>query len=193
VPYFGLGPDGSAQGGLHFASFQASLRQFEVVFAEWISDPNFPNANTGIDQLFARGLVTIERAGFFFVPPADSRFLAAGAFDAQRPEPVPRSSGRLLVRKRAVDQNGSPIGADLDAVGFQVFKPDGTALGDMFETNSAGHATSGNLPVRQDLVLREVRAPDRFEPSPEIPFRLERRRQVQEVVNRLRPSDNPYG
>jgi deferrochelatase/peroxidase EfeB len=193
VPYFGLGPDGSAQGGLHFASFQASLRQFEVVFAEWISDPNFPAANTGVDQLFARGLVTVERAGFFFVPPADSRFLGAGAFDAPRQEPAPRNSGRLLVRKRAVDQSGAPIRADLDAVGFQVFKPDGTAVGDVFETNSAGHATSGDLPVRQDLILREVRAPDRFEPSPDTSFRLERRRQVQEVVNRLRTSANPYG
>jgi deferrochelatase/peroxidase EfeB len=193
VPYFGLGPDGSAQGGLHFASFQASLRQFEVVFAEWISDPNFPTANTGIDQLFGRRLVAIERAGFFFIPPADQRFLGAGAFDPPRPDPRPRTFGRLLVRKRAVDQSGSPIRADLDAVGFQVLRPDGTALGAEFETNSAGHTTSGDLPVREDLILREVRFPDRFEPSPDIPFRLERRREVQEVVNRLRPNANPYG
>lgn len=193
VPYFGLGADGSAQGGLQFASFQASLRQFDVVFNEWINDPNFPSANAGVDQLFARGLAAIERAGFFFIVPADRRFLGAGAFDPPRAEPRPRSTGRLLVRKRAVDQSGNPIRADLDAIGFQVFKPDGSAVGEEFETNSAGHATSGDLPVRQDLILREVRTPDRFEPSTDVSFRLERRRRVQEVINRLRANANPYG
>lgn len=194
VPYLDLGADGSAQGGLHFASFQASLRQFEVVFGEWIGDPNFPAAGVGVDQLFARNLAIVERAGFFFVPPADARFVGAGAFDPPRPEPRPRNVGRVLVRKRAVDPSGAPIKADLDAIGFQVFQADGTTpVGAEFETNSAGHATSPDLPVRVDLILREVRVPERFEGSADVAFRLERRRQVLEVVNRLRPAANPYG
>ena len=84
VPYFGLGPDGSPLGGLQFVSFQASLDQFDVIYNEWISDEDFPKPNTGVDRLLGRGLVTIERAAFFFVPPRDDRFPGAGAFDPPR-------------------------------------------------------------------------------------------------------------
>lgn len=127
------------------------------------------------------------------VPPADSRFLGAGAFDAARPDPRPRDDGRLIVRKRVVDQSGSPIHADVDAIAFQVFRPDGAAVGEEFETNSGGHAMSGDLPVREDLILRELRPSGRFEPLPDQPFRLEQKSQVLEVTNRLRQETSPYG
>lgn len=193
VPYLTLNADGSADGGLQFVSFQASLDQFEVVFGRWMNNPGFLTAGAGADRLFAEGLASVQRAGFFFVPPHDARFIGARMFDVPRPEPRPRATGRLIVRKRVIDSNGAPALVDLAGIQFQVVRADDQSLvGGVFETNPGGVAISPDLPVRTQLVLRETGFPPNLEPSAEVPFTLEHRREAIEVTNRVRQV-GPYG
>jgi Dyp-type peroxidase family len=193
VPYLSLDADGRPNAGLHFVSFQASPDQFEVVLERWMLNPRFPTDGTGPDLLFGSGLVSLERGGMFFVPPHDRRYVGAPLFDSPRHEPRPRRSGRLVVRKRAVDANGQPALVELGGFRFQVLRADDRSLvGEAFETNPAGRATSPDLPVRTPLLLTETFAPLPVEPLAEIPFVVERRRQPLEVVNRLR-QPGPYG
>lgn len=64
LPFIEAGPAGELRVGLQFASFQASLDQFRVVFNRWMMNPLFPPGGPGaVDDLFARGLITIERWG----------------------------------------------------------------------------------------------------------------------------------
>jgi Dyp-type peroxidase family len=192
VPYFDLDPNGGPNGGLHFASFQCSLRNFDVIFNEWMRGAHFPRQNAGVDRLISQGLISFELGGVFFVPAHDADFIGAAAFEPPRPDPRPRTQGRVLVRKRAVDAAGNPVRADLDGVVFQIIHPDGTPVGSTFVTNSAGHATSEYLPINEDYLLREVTVPPHLEALGDVPFRLERRQQVVEVKDRLRP-ESPYG
>lgn len=193
VPYLTLDADGRPNAGLHFVSFQASPDQFEVVLQRWMLNPRFPADGTGPDLLFGSGLVSLERGGLFFVPPHDRRFPGAPLFDPPRREPRPRRSGRLVVRKRAVDANGQPALVELGGFRFQVLRADDRSpVGESFETNVAGRATSPDVPVRTPLLLTEIFAPLPVEPLAEIPFVIERRRQPLEVVNRLR-QPGPYG
>lgn len=193
VPYLTLDTDGRTNAGLHFVSFQASPDQFEVVLQRWMLNPRFPIDGAGADLLFGNGTVSLERGGLFFVPPHDRRFLGAKLFDPPRPEPRPRRVGRLVVRKRAVDASGQPALVDLAGFRFQVQRADDRSpVGDVFETNPAGRATSPDLPARTPLLLTEVFSPFPVEAVAEVPFTLERRRQPLEVVNRLQQV-GPYG
>lgn len=193
VPYLTLDPDGRPNAGLHFVSFQGSPDQFEVVLQRWMQNPHFPSEGAGADLLFESGMVSLERGGLFFVPPDDRRFLGARLFDPPRREPRPRNTGRLVVRKRAVDSSGQPALVDLAGFRFQVLNAaDRAPVGEAFETNPAGRAFSPDLPARTPLLLTEIFQPFPVEPSPEIPFTIERRHQSQEVINRAR-QDGPYG
>jgi Dyp-type peroxidase family len=195
VPFLELNVDGSRRAGLHFVSFQYSLDVFNTIFNVWMLNDNFPVAGAGRDRLFAADppLVRVRRAGFFFVAPHDERFIGAGMFDEPPADPVPRRVGRLFVRKRAFDANGLPVLVELSGIKFQVVREDDrSAAGEPFVTDSAGHALSPDLPVRTRLVLQEVEAPPNLEPSPDLPFVLERRRQVVEVANHVRQV-GPYG
>jgi hypothetical protein len=187
VPFLGLNPDGTREGGLQFVSFQADLENFDTVLQRWMLNPDFPQAGSGIDRLFGEGLVSVQRSGFFFVPPFHPDYIGAGVFEEAPPEPRPRDQGRLIVRKRAFDQAGAPAMVNLAGVWFQVFRA-GTdeAIGDRFKTNPAGHTISPDLPVRTPLTLREVETLPSLEPSGPIDFTLERRRDVVEVSNRVR-------
>ncbi len=187
VPYLGLRDDGAMEGGLQFVSFQSSIDSFDVVLRHWALQPEFPRPSSGPDALFGRGLVTIQKAGVYFAAPRDSRFIGAGMFDAPRHEPVPRRQGRLVIRKSAVDGNGALMLGELAGVGFQVIRVDNNEpIGGIFFTDAAGHAVSPDLPVRTGLVLREVQTPPHFEPQPDVPFQLQRRREVLRVINRAR-------
>ena len=105
----------------------------------------------------------------------------------------PRRSGRLVVCKRAVDDNGQPALVELGGFRFQVLRADDRSpVGETFETNVAGRATSPDRPARTPLLLIEIFAPVPVEPLAEIPFVIERRLQPLEVVNRLRQA-GPYG
>src|SRR5206468_610976 len=81
LPFVEAGPDGVLRAGLQFASFQASLGQFRVVFNRWMMNPNFPQPAPGrADDLFSQGHVSIEKWGFFFVPPDTDEPIGAVMF-----------------------------------------------------------------------------------------------------------------
>jgi Dyp-type peroxidase family len=193
IPYLGLSVEGAPEAGLHFVSFQATPEQFDTIFGTWMLNADFPAPGVGQDALFNDGLVAILRGGLYFVPPYDARFLGAAIFDPPKPLVRPHDVGRVIVRKRAVDEQGSKVRADLARCVFQVFDAAGaTPVDEPFRTDSAGHAISGDVPVRQPLVLREIEAPPHLQASPDVSFTLQKRRDVIEVSNVLKPG-TAYG
>lgn len=121
------------------------------------------------------------------MPPQGADFIGDGAFDPPVPERRARAFGRVFVRKKVEDARGLPVVTDLRGVSFHALRADDRSpVGDVFETDSQGHALSGDLPVDTDLVLVEVSAPSNLEPAGEIAFRVERHREVQEITNRVR-------
>jgi len=195
VPYFTLGAAGAPDAGLQFVSFQASLDALDVILNRWMRNPDFPARGTGADRLFVENLVSVQKAGFYFVPPHDNRFIAAGLFDPQRPDPRPRRHGRILVRKRLLDPNGAPVLADLGGAGFQVLEQaTANPVGEVFFTDPRGHASSPEVPVRTPLLLREVQPLPNVQPPADIPVTVERRRELVAVENRTsEPGPVPYG
>lgn len=98
LPYYEVGDDGRLRQGLQFASFQASLGQFDVVFNRWMSNPAFPRGGPNQqDRFLAQGLIKVLRHGFYFIPPetdlpADRRGLLCRG--AQDKDPEDRSRRR---------------------------------------------------------------------------------------------------
>lgn len=192
LPFAEAGPDGTLHVGLQFVSFQASLDQFRVVFNRWMMNPNFPQPSPGrADDLISQGLITIERWGFYFVPPDTDDPIGTLMF---KPRPVPRKpkTGRVAVRKKVLDENGQETMSDLSGFRFRVLAADGQPVGGEFETDSAGHALSNEIPVDTDFTLEELAPPAPFLPFPAIPFRLKSRRAVIGVENRVPPGGGGY-
>jgi hypothetical protein len=166
-----------------------------------MSNDAFPLAGTGVDALLGPGgggqpLVTIHKAGFYFVPPADREFIGACLFKPSPPPPHPRGDGRIVLRKTAVDANDQPIKAELGGAGFQVFRVDnGEAVTEVFTTDSAGHATSPEtIPLNVPVVVREVQPPGpntalREEPQ----LTLTQKAQRVDVVNKVTSPGPGYG
>lgn len=187
MPYFSLDPDGRPNAGLQFVSFQRSLDYFEVIFQRWMLNPNFPSQGVGTDHLFASGTVTIEKAGFYFVPPSDSRFVGAPIFDPARAQRRSRrTTGRLRIRKRILDPSGTPALVDLAGIGFQVLAAaDRSPIGEVFRTDSAGHATSPELPLNSPFILVEVEPPPGASPPAETQLQLDRPSVLVRLDNQL--------
>jgi Dyp-type peroxidase family len=186
VPY-AEARNGALETGLQFVSFQASLDAFDTILNAWMLNPDFPEPGVGRDQLMEREFAEVRFGGFFFVPAHHPEFIGAAMFEEPKPEPRPRSVGRLFVRKRAEDAPGHRVPADLRGVAFQVLRAsDRTPVGNTFVTDSQGHALSDDLPVREPLLLQEVLAPANLQPAGELAFDLQSHRQVLEVVNQLR-------
>lgn len=183
LPYVEAGADGTLRAGLHFASFQASLDQFRVVFNRWMMNPNFPQPSPGrTDDLFSQGHVTVERWGFFFVPPDTDDPVGTVMF---KPAPKPRrpKHGRVAVRKRVLEASGVESMVDLAAFRFRVTDAKGAQIGGEFATDSAGHALSDDLPVDVDLLLEELAPPPGVQAPAPLPFRLMSAREVVRVDN----------
>lgn len=177
------GVDGVLRAGLHFAPFQASLDQFRVVFNRWMMNPNFPQPAPGrADDLFSQGHVTVERFGFFFVPPDTDEPVGTIMF---KPPPKPRKPkvGRVAVRKRVLEQNGTESMVDLANFRFRVLDATGAQVCAEFVTDSAGHALSDELAVDADYTLEEIGVPASLQPPAPIAFRLESAREVIRVDN----------
>ena len=141
---------------------------------------HFPQPHTGADLLFAHGFASLLKGGLYFVPPHDpDRFFAAGVFDPIAPPRGPGRTGRIAVRKRVTDQNGTPQLAELAGAGFQARNAsDNQPIGDIFFTDSAGHALSPELPTRTPLIVAEVQLPPSQQAlTPEQPITIEHRRQ----------------
>lgn len=71
-PFFeGLCKPGEASNGLHFLAFMDSIgHQFEHVVNMWQMNENFPVPDTGIDAMYARGVLSTVDGGYYFCPPA---------------------------------------------------------------------------------------------------------------------------
>ncbi len=192
LPFVEAGDDGVLRAGLQFASFQASLDQFRVVFNRWMMNPNFPQPAPGrTDDLFSQGHVTVERWGFFFVPPDTNEPVGTVMF---KPAPKPRKPkfGRVAVRKRVLEATGAEAMVDLANFRFRVVDISGTQVGAEFVTNSAGHALSDELPVDTDYSLEELAPPAGVQGPAPIPFRLEAAREVIRVDNAILPGGGGY-
>jgi deferrochelatase/peroxidase EfeB len=192
VPYLTLLTDGSLDAGLQFVSFQDSVDDFLVILRRWMNNPAFPAPGAGPDALFTSGLATLVQGGLYFMPPPDRRFIGAQIFDP--PQPAPSEAGRIVLRKRAVDQNGQQVLAELGGIRFQVFNQGGNAIGEPFETDSAGHAVSADLPLNEPLLLRELLPPpSNFQPLPDVEVTLTRRRHLVRVNNVVIAPGAGYG
>ena len=179
---------GVVTAGLQFVSFQGSLDDFETMLQRWMLAKDFKTAGAGVDLLFADGLVTVEKVGFFFAPPADPRFLGARFFDAPQPR---RGKGRIFVRKKLIDANGAKVDGQLDGAVFQALRKDtGALLGPTFTTESSGHALSPEVPIGVPLLVREVQPLAGATAAPDAEITLDAPRGVVEIRNVI-PAPNP--
>lgn len=190
LPFVEAGPDGNLRVGMHFVSFQASLDQFRVVFDRWMMNPDFPHQGAGQDVLFAGGFVTIERWGFFFVPPHTDDPIGAVMFQPKPRKEKPKT-GRVAVRKRVLDQNSTELMVDLAGFRFRVLDVNGQQVGGEFQTDAAGHGLSDELPTDAAYKLEELPPPAPFTPQPPLDFVLQSAREVVRVDNRL-PAGSSY-
>ncbi|HEY4451332.1 MAG TPA: Dyp-type peroxidase [Solirubrobacteraceae bacterium] len=181
VPYLTLNPDGTQDAGLQFVSFQRSLEEFAAIFTRWVTNPNFPHEGAGPDALLASEMITIEKAGFFFSPPRDRRFVGASIFDASPPDPC--AFGRIVVQKQLVDENNAPVLAELGNIEFQALQ-EGQPVGTTFTTDSTGRAISPPVPREVPLTVHEVQPPPGFQAQAnDTAVTLTKARQLVTIVN----------
>jgi deferrochelatase/peroxidase EfeB len=185
VPYLTLNSDGSTDAGLQFVSFQCSLENFAVIFTRWMSNPNFPQEGAGQDALFANAVISIEKAGLFFVPARDDRYIGATIFDP--PPPDPCATGKIVVHKQLVDLHGQPVLSELGGISFVLNDSSGQPVCSPFTTDSAGRAVSPPVPRNTALVLHEVSPPQGFQQPADQPVNLTSSRAAVTVVNQRSP------
>lgn len=70
-PFFdGLDAAGNIVLGLQFLAFMKNIKQqFEWATQMWQMNPDFPVPGTGIDALFAEGILSTMAGGYYFCPP----------------------------------------------------------------------------------------------------------------------------
>lgn len=185
--------DGRLRVGLQFASFQASLDQFDTMLNDWMLSPNFPADGAGPDALLdpTRGLTRMERIGLYFVPPHDERHLGATLFD-----PAPRRvrHGRLVVRKRVVDPSDPSRRFERGGFTFRVLDSAGQPVGDPFTTGSSGRALfPGRLQLGSTYTLEETFSPVANVPLVRLQFEMTRPNQQLRIVNTVTQPNTPYG
>ncbi len=179
--------DGTQDAGLQFVSYQRSLEEFAVIFTRWMENASFPEAGAGIDALIGSSLVTIEKAGFFFSPPLDPRFIGASIFDP--PPPDPCTIGRVVVQKELLGENGQPVLSELGSISFQLLQA-GQPVGAPFTTDSTGRAISPPVP-RGVLVVHEVSPPQGFQQAGDTEVTLTGARTLVRVANHVTPGPGP--
>lgn len=185
--------DGRVRVGLNFASFQSSLDQFDTVLNDWMLSPNFPADGAGPDALLdpSRGLTSIERIGLFFVPPHDSRHLAATLFDSPG---RPGREGRVVVRKRVIDPTDPRRRFERGGFTFRILDSGGQQIGDPFTTSSSGRAVfAGRLTIGGTYTLEEVHSPIPNVTLVTMTFQMERPNKQIRVVNTVSQPNTPYG
>jgi deferrochelatase/peroxidase EfeB len=153
--------EGRLRVGLQFASFQASLDQFDVIFNDWAMNPSFPSPEVGRDTLLdpSKGHVSFEKVGFFFVPPYEPEGLAVALLRPESTTGKPRT-GQLVVRKRVSDPSDPSKRFERAGFGFQIFDSNEQAVGGEFKTDSTGRALAPEeLPIDATYTLRELSSP----------------------------------
>jgi Dyp-type peroxidase family len=201
LPFVESAPDGQLRVGLQFCSFQASLEQFDVIFNDWMMSRQFPpqpdGTEPGVDALLdpGRGLTSIEKVGFFFVPPHDERGLAAAVM-ASRTERGKPTTGRLIVRKRVTDPSDASRRFERRGFKFQILDAQGQVVaGSEFETDSTGRGICPvELQIGASFTLRELEAPVANVSIPfDTAFVMERRNQQLRILNQVTQPNTPYG
>ncbi|MFL6137380.1 MAG: Dyp-type peroxidase [Frankiaceae bacterium] len=187
--------DGQVRVGIHFCSFQASLDQFDVVFNDWMLNPHFPT-EAGPDALLdpSRGLTTIERVGFFFVPPYHPAGLTAALLAAE-PAHRPQKTGRLAVHKRVVDGTDPNRRFERGGFTFNVMNRQGQPVeGAAFATDSTGRGICPvELTIGESYILREVPPLPVANVSPiDTPFTMDSSNVQLHVVNNVMQPNTPY-
>lgn len=185
--------DGRLRVGLQFASFQASLDQFDTMLNDWMLSPNFPADGAGPDALLdpTRGLTRMERIELYFVPPHDDRHLGATLFDS-----APRRvrHGRLVVRKRVVDPSDPSRRFERGGFTFRVLDSAGQSVGDPFTTGSSGRAVfPGPLQLGSTYTLEETFSPVANVPLVRLQFEMTRPNQQLRILNTVTQPNTPYG
>ena len=156
LPFVETSGDGQVRLGLQFCSFQASLDQFDVVMNDWMTNARFPTEASGFDALLdpARALTTVERVGFYFVPPHDDDFQAAAVFKTRRQQ-TPKN-GRLVIRKRVVDPTDATRRFDRRGFVFSIRDASGAEI-EQVTTDSTGRAVvSATLQIGATYTVEEV-------------------------------------
>lgn len=179
--------------GLQFVSFQASLDQFDAVYGRWMLNADFPRQGTGQDALVTRGLINVERWGFFFVPPVSDdpigTIMLKPALETRKTK-----TGRVAVRKKLLDAAGSPSRGDLGGFTFQITALDGSPVGEPFTTNSHGHALSNEVDAGDYKLTELPPQPPQPQMEPAVPqdFSLKSARVVLHVTNQMPSGAGPY-
>jgi deferrochelatase/peroxidase EfeB len=95
-PFFdGVDEHGNSVNGLHFMAFMKSIQnQFEHVTNMWQMNPDFPVKGTGVDALYAKGVLRSIDGGYYFCPPAPKDkddYIGSGLFyeDVKAPYKIP--------------------------------------------------------------------------------------------------------
>jgi Dyp-type peroxidase family len=200
LPFVETSPDGQLRVGLNFCSFQATLDQFDVVFADWMMSRNFPpqpgGGDAGVDALLdpARGFTAIEKAGFFFVPPHHAGGLAAAVF--AKPSSRKPKTGRLVVHKRVVDQSDPSRRFERRGFVFQILDPHGQPIANsQFESDSTGRGVCPiDLEIGQSYTLDEIES--RLVANVQLTdtaFVMDKQNKQLQLVNLVVQPNTPYG
>jgi deferrochelatase/peroxidase EfeB len=198
LPFIETTSDGQVRVGLNFCSFQASLVQFDVVFNDWLMSRQLPpqpdGSEPGVDALLdpTRQLTSIEKVGFFFVPPYQEQGLAAAVF-AERHE-HPRAAGRLIVHKRIIDAGDASRRFERGGFTFQILDAQNQPIpNSQFATDSNGRGICPvALTIGQTFSLQELTSPVQNVQPQTIGFTMQHANEQLHVVNQV-PPNTPYG
>jgi Dyp-type peroxidase family len=193
LPFLETSADGHLRVGLNFCSFQASLEQFDVVFNDWMMNSRFPVEGGIADALLDPGkqLTVIEQVGFFFVPPHNDAGIAA-AVRPDREDAKKAKTGRLVVRKRVVDQSDPGKRFERGGFIFQLLDAQNQPAGGQFATDSTGRGVAPEkLLVGETYTLQEVSSPIPNVQSISLAFEMDRSHKELNIVNQV-PPNTPY-
>jgi Dyp-type peroxidase family len=197
LPFMETAADGQLRIGLNFCSFQASLEQFDVVFNDWMMSAHFPNEGAQADALLdaTRQLTSIEKVGFYFVPPHDEQGLAHAVF-AERTEHGKPPTGRLVVRKRVVDATDINRRFERRGFNFQVLDAAQQLIpGTQFSTDSTGRGICPvDLPIDQSYTLQELPPmPVQNVQPTSAQFTMDKTHKELPFINQVTEPNTPYG
>lgn len=175
-------------------SFQATPDQFDAVFGRWMLNANFPRLGAGQDALVVeRGLFSVERWGFFFVPP-DSEVPIGVVMLKMAPETRKTKTGRVAAARRSSTRLAISRAA-IWGLHLPDHHPDGVPVGEPFTINSHGHALSDETDVGDYTQAELPRQPPQpqMDSAPPQDFTLTSAQEVLRVENRLPSGAGPYG
>jgi Dyp-type peroxidase family len=184
LPFQEMTPDGLHM-GLQFASFQPTADYFKVILSRWMLNADFPTQSVGQDSLVARGLVTFEKAGLYFVLPQGENFVGEALFASAEAKTTP-ANGRIAIRKKVVDTSGNELARSLEDFTISVTDSTGNPVATV-TTNAAGHAQTDALPTGATYTVEEVNIPGGVTAPPAQAITLDQAHVVVTLVNQAQP------